>query len=57
MRSELDVLLDKIDDPTLRADIRSQVRRIQSDLGAVRQVWPEAGAALWESRPMEKLEP
>ena len=30
MRSELDVLLDKIDDPTLRADIRSQVRRIQA---------------------------
>lgn len=30
MRSELDVLLDKLDDPTLRADIRSQVERIQA---------------------------
>ena len=29
MRSELDVLLDKIDDSNLRADIRSQVARIQ----------------------------
>ena len=28
MRSELDVLLDKIDDSNLRADIRSQVARI-----------------------------
>ena len=30
MRSELDVLLDKIDDSNLRADIRSQVARIQA---------------------------
>lgn len=30
MRSELDVLLDKIDDPTLRADIRSQVERLRA---------------------------
>jgi len=30
MRSELDVLLDKIDDPILRADIRSQVERLRA---------------------------
>ena len=30
MRSELDVLLDKVDDPTLRADIRSQVDRLRA---------------------------
>jgi adenine-specific DNA-methyltransferase len=30
MRSELDVLLGKIDDPTLRADIRSQVERLRA---------------------------
>ncbi|HUY32181.1 MAG TPA: DNA methyltransferase [Pirellulales bacterium] len=30
MRSELDVLLDKIDDPTLRADIYSQVERLRA---------------------------
>ncbi len=29
MRSELDVLLDKIGDPVLRADIRSQVERVR----------------------------
>ena len=30
MRSELDVLLDKVADPTLRANIRSQVDRLQA---------------------------
>ncbi|MGH9894494.1 MAG: DNA methyltransferase, partial [bacterium] len=30
MRSELDVLLDKVDDPILRADIRSQVDRLRA---------------------------
>jgi adenine-specific DNA-methyltransferase len=30
MRSELDVLLDKLDDATLRADIRSQVERLRA---------------------------
>ncbi len=30
MRSELDVLLDKVTDPALRADIRSQVERLQA---------------------------
>ncbi len=30
MRSELDVLLDKVDDPILRADIRSQVERLRA---------------------------
>lgn len=30
MRSELDVLLDKVDDPILRADIRSQVEHIRA---------------------------
>jgi adenine-specific DNA-methyltransferase len=30
MRSELDVLLDKIDDQTLRANIRSQVDRLKA---------------------------
>ncbi len=30
MRSELDVLLDKIDDPTLRANILSQVERLRA---------------------------
>lgn len=30
MRSELDVLLEKIDDPILRADIRSQVERLRA---------------------------
>src|SRR5437867_13111796 len=30
MRSELDVLLDKVEDPVLRADIRAQAERIGS---------------------------
>ncbi len=30
MRSELDVLLDKVGDPTLRSDIRSQIERLQA---------------------------
>src|ERR1017187_3019460 len=30
MRSELDVLLDKVDDQILRADIRSQVERLRA---------------------------
>src|SRR5215510_2203770 len=30
MRSELDVLLDKVADPTLRANIRSQVDRLRA---------------------------
>lgn len=30
MRSELDVLLDKIDDPVLRADVHSQVDRLRA---------------------------
>jgi adenine-specific DNA-methyltransferase len=30
MRTELDVLLDKVDDPILRADIRSQVERLKA---------------------------
>jgi adenine-specific DNA-methyltransferase len=30
MRSELDVLLDKVEDPILRADIRSQVERLRA---------------------------
>src|SRR6266849_2283904 len=30
MRSELDVLLDKVDDPSLRADIRSQVEHLRA---------------------------
>ena len=30
MRNEIDVLLDKIDDPILRADIRSQVERLRA---------------------------
>jgi adenine-specific DNA-methyltransferase len=30
MRTELDVLLDKVDDPVLRADIRSQVERLRA---------------------------
>jgi adenine-specific DNA-methyltransferase len=30
MRTELDVLLDKVDDPILRADIRSQVERLRA---------------------------
>lgn len=30
MRSELDVLLDKVEDPTLRADLQSQIERIQT---------------------------
>src|ERR1039457_2199255 len=30
MRSELDVLLDKVDEQTLRADIRSQVERLRA---------------------------
>ena len=30
MRSELDVLLDKVADPTLSADIRSQVDRLRA---------------------------
>jgi len=30
MRSELDVLIDKIDDPVLRADVRSQVVRLRA---------------------------
>ena len=30
MRSELDVLLDKVDDTILRADIRSQVERLRA---------------------------
>ena len=30
MRSELDVLLDKVADPTLRANIRSQVERLRA---------------------------
>jgi adenine-specific DNA-methyltransferase len=30
MRSELDVFLDKVDDPILRADIRSQVERLRA---------------------------
>src|SRR5690348_9069069 len=30
MRSELDVLLDKVADPRLRADIRSQIERLQN---------------------------
>jgi hypothetical protein len=29
MRSELDILLEKINDPTLRANIRSQVQRLR----------------------------
>lgn len=29
MRSELDVLLDKVEDPILRADIRSQIERVR----------------------------
>jgi hypothetical protein len=31
MRSELDVLLDKVDDPILRTDIRSQVERLRAN--------------------------
>ena len=30
MRSELDVLLDKVDDPILRGDIYSQVERLRA---------------------------
>ena len=30
MRSELDILLEKVDDPILRADIRSQVERLRA---------------------------
>lgn len=30
MRTELDVLLDKVDDPILRADLRSQVERLRA---------------------------
>jgi adenine-specific DNA-methyltransferase len=30
MRSELDVLLDKVDDPALRADLRRQIDRLQA---------------------------
>ena len=30
MRTELDVLLDKVSDPILRADIRTQVERVRA---------------------------